>query len=203
MKCKNCGAEISSDMKFCPSCGKANESVCPNCGRQIEDGGKFCIECGASIEDQSSKATSEAVANAAAAAVNEAAGNTHTINLNIVKRREPPKNEPPIPLGKAITSMIFGILSIAITWLGYGSVVGIISGIVGLVISKEPLAYKNTRAAYFASIGKTTSIIGIAYSSYITLISMLICIFYVILVFLIYCFYFMVMLGLAMPSMYY
>lgn len=55
--CKNCGAALKDDTKFCGSCGKpveaeqpvANEKVCTKCGAVVGDE-KFCNSCGTSIE---------------------------------------------------------------------------------------------------------------------------------------------------------
>ncbi|MBE6535560.1 MAG: zinc ribbon domain-containing protein [Ruminococcaceae bacterium] len=196
MNCKTCGVELSSDMKFCPTCGEANERLCPNCGKQIEDGGKFCVECGAHIEDQDTKTPSEAVAKAASAI--NAAGNTQTINLNIVKRREPSREAVPLPIGKAITSMILGILSIMLPLVGYSSVAGVISGVIGVILSKEPLTYVNTRASSFASVGKVTSIVGIAYSAYVTVASLIFSVLYAIFVL-----FFVIIYAITMSGLYY
>ena len=47
--CKNCGATIPKNAKFCIECGEKNTSdnmvVCPSCGKTVSKG-KFCIECG-------------------------------------------------------------------------------------------------------------------------------------------------------------
>jgi len=49
-KCKNCGAELAPNAKFCLECGTKVETgiTCPHCGAAVP-GGKFCPECGGSL----------------------------------------------------------------------------------------------------------------------------------------------------------
>ena len=164
---------------------------CPKCGKQTVDGQKFCIECGAPIENSDST-----VLDAAKTIVDSA--NSQTLNLNIVHRKEPSKETVPLPMGKANTSLILGILSIAIPFLGYGTVPGIIMGVIGLILSREPLNYPKTRAASVAGIGKTTSIVGIAYSIYSTIVST-IASFVIIFIYVIYFFF---IFSIMMSGMY-
>lgn len=165
---------------------------CPKCGKQMKDGQKFCIECGAPIENSDST-----VLDAAKTIVDSA--NSQTLNLNIVHRKEPSKETVPLPMGKANTSLILGILSIAIPYLGYGTVPGIIMGVIGLILSREPLNYPKTRAASVAGIGKTTSIVGIAYSIYSTIVSTIVS-FVIIFLYIIYFFF---IFSIMMSGMYY
>ena len=158
----------------------------------MKDGQKFCIECGAPIENSDST-----VLDAAKTIVDSA--NSQTLNLNIVHRKEPSKETVPLPMGKANTSLILGILSIAIPYLGYGTVPGIIMGVIGLILSREPLNYPKTRAASVAGIGKTTSIVGIAYSIYSTIVSTIVS-FVIIFLYIIYFFF---IFSIMMSGMYY
>ena len=58
--CENCGTEVSSDEKFCTSCGKPIDTsdslkssdviICPDCNSEIPPGKKFCTNCGKSLE---------------------------------------------------------------------------------------------------------------------------------------------------------
>ena len=66
MKCPNCNAEVSDNMKFCAKCGTKIEPVsrvvesepetpkqeetsrCIKCGAELKKGTKFCAKCGAS-----------------------------------------------------------------------------------------------------------------------------------------------------------
>ena len=49
--CKNCGAELEENSKFCPECGVQAEipENCPKCGESLEDSVNFCENCGASL----------------------------------------------------------------------------------------------------------------------------------------------------------
>ncbi len=53
MKCTNCGTELSSELKFCTSCGAAVAApaaslrYCTNCGAQIATDSGFCPNCSA------------------------------------------------------------------------------------------------------------------------------------------------------------
>ena len=47
LKCSQCGAALTANVKFCPECGqKQGEPICPKCGTKIAPGTKFCPECG-------------------------------------------------------------------------------------------------------------------------------------------------------------
>lgn len=60
MKCKNCGADITVEDKFCPVCGSENEvkmveektdaSICRNCGQLFDKGSEFCSKCGEKVQ---------------------------------------------------------------------------------------------------------------------------------------------------------
>lgn len=49
MKCRNCGAMLGEDAKFCSQCG---EKVirCSACGALLEENAKFCSQCGTKVE---------------------------------------------------------------------------------------------------------------------------------------------------------
>ena len=50
--CSDCGAQMPQGAKFCPGCGKAQESSgCSGCGQPVPDGAKFCPNCGAKQEE--------------------------------------------------------------------------------------------------------------------------------------------------------
>lgn len=74
MRCTHCGAEVSSDSRFCTSCGTAVESApmptngqapdqspeparCPACGAATEAGTRFCTVCGAMLEPVATEPT--------------------------------------------------------------------------------------------------------------------------------------------------
>lgn len=48
MNCKECGAQLAEDAKFCVCCGTKVDTptVCKHCGAKIEGGNKFCAKCG-------------------------------------------------------------------------------------------------------------------------------------------------------------
>ncbi|MBR6376817.1 MAG: zinc-ribbon domain-containing protein [Oscillospiraceae bacterium] len=58
MKCKNCGAELLSGVRFCFECGadvsSSDQVICKNCGAENESGAKYCKECGFSLLEQGS-----------------------------------------------------------------------------------------------------------------------------------------------------
>lgn len=65
--CKNCGAVIKNNAKFCQDCGNPVENAkqteepvetspedknfCPNCGRQLTEEEEFCQDCGTDINN--------------------------------------------------------------------------------------------------------------------------------------------------------
>lgn len=50
--CKQCGAEITEGIKFCPECGAKQEEVlfCSKCGAKLAEGMDFCGECGEPVK---------------------------------------------------------------------------------------------------------------------------------------------------------
>ena len=70
------------------------------------------------------------------------------------------ETERPLPIGQAVTAMIFGIISIILGEL-FG-IPGIIFSIIGKAKSNALLAeYPDTRVAGFAKAGRITSTIGL------------------------------------------
>ena len=66
--CKNCGAPLREDSKFCQDCGSKVEiqqpideeiNFCPNCGKELEDDAYFCEHCGANLANPLPKSNSE------------------------------------------------------------------------------------------------------------------------------------------------
>ena len=61
--CPACGAEVTNESMFCPSCGnrirteqpKPQGPVCPNCGAPLTEGSKFCTSCGVAVEAEAAK----------------------------------------------------------------------------------------------------------------------------------------------------
>lgn len=55
VKCPSCGAQNTSENKFCDECGASmqppkEQRKCPKCGAPVEVDEKFCTECGAPFE---------------------------------------------------------------------------------------------------------------------------------------------------------
>lgn len=61
--CKNCGAELAENVKFCPKCGTKNEPkhFCSSCGAEIQLNVKFCPKCGANQIEKTQPAASQTV----------------------------------------------------------------------------------------------------------------------------------------------
>ena len=181
MNCKTCGAEMSSEMKFCPVCGQTNEVLCPNCGKAIEEDQRFCTECGTSIDDVPSRKAKKTV-------VLVPQKHVDTEEMQAARSLK----------GKGLAAMISGIASIYLPFIGY-SLVGIIAGISGRVLSREPVKCSNTTTGTLAKIGKITSICGIAYSVWVAFVAFMAFVAYIIFVLLYLCFVF----AMLMPGMYY
>ena len=54
MTCKNCGADLQANSRFCSNCGtpvttEQNQS-CPACGAPLKANAKFCARCGQSVD---------------------------------------------------------------------------------------------------------------------------------------------------------
>lgn len=49
--CPNCGSRVTSQDKFCTSCGGSllGKDACVNCGNKIGENDKFCKKCGTKI----------------------------------------------------------------------------------------------------------------------------------------------------------
>ena len=63
MTCRNCGAGVGADDKFCPICGitTAEEKAprfCIHCGDALEKRDRFCQRCGAPVEKNAPDAAS-------------------------------------------------------------------------------------------------------------------------------------------------
>lgn len=58
MYCRNCGAILPDDARFCQECGFKSEQSsevrrCPRCGKPIPDGSLFCPSCGRDPQQES------------------------------------------------------------------------------------------------------------------------------------------------------
>ena len=51
--CCNCGMRLPEKTKFCPCCGKQQETLyCPNCGKEYLPGDKYCAYCGGMLNKE-------------------------------------------------------------------------------------------------------------------------------------------------------
>jgi len=58
IKCSKCGSYISSEVRFCTSCGSSMEEIkakvedktCSTCNSPVKEDAKFCMRCGAKVE---------------------------------------------------------------------------------------------------------------------------------------------------------
>jgi len=74
--------------------------------------------------------------------------------------------------GKAIASLVLGIISLVLIFTGYGTLVGIISGVVGLIIG---IGARKENPSGMATAGIVLSIIGLAMCA-IVFVSCVICV---------------------------
>src|SRR4051812_23534362 len=50
MACAGCGADVYPSAKFCPHCGRPQQSVCPACAAPLVTAdAAFCGECGTAV----------------------------------------------------------------------------------------------------------------------------------------------------------
>ena len=144
---------------------------CTHCGCELQDESVFCTRCGAPVENKDGAAYNP-----------EAAQQTAFNDANV----------PEDTKGKAITALVFGILSIA---LGSVPVLGIIFAIIAKKKSSEILKnYPNCPGRGLATVAKILSTIGLIYSI-IETVSWVIVIIYLVLYFALV--FFMVFAGLA------
>lgn len=48
-RCRECGAVLAQDTRYCPECGTAASDACPSCGEQLHPGERFCRYCGTQV----------------------------------------------------------------------------------------------------------------------------------------------------------
>ncbi|GAB6086448.1 zinc-ribbon domain-containing protein [Alkaliphilus crotonatoxidans] len=52
MRCRNCGKEVSEDVKICGECGfdpMAESNYCQECGASTKPNQKICVACGCEL----------------------------------------------------------------------------------------------------------------------------------------------------------
>lgn len=74
--------------------------------------------------------------------------------------------------GKAIASLVLGIISLVLIFTGYGTIVGIIAGIVGLILG---INARKENPSGMATAGIVLSIIGLAVCAFV-FVSCVICV---------------------------
>jgi len=58
MNCPACGTVVTSEDKFCPSCGKpAGSPACPKCNYAVTSQARFCTKCGYNLKGVSETKT--------------------------------------------------------------------------------------------------------------------------------------------------
>lgn len=113
---------------------------CSNCGTKIPDGSKFCPNCGAPVGASvpSQPKVNEAPQNHPAPAVPKPQNNSYQQPVNNANNTEAPEH------GKAIASMVLGIVGVVLWFFGYSSIVSIVLGIIGLILSSNAKKAGNT-----------------------------------------------------------
>ena len=69
MKCKNCGAILGAEDKFCSICGLSTQEPeknvkCASCGADLADKDRFCPACGKPVSDDIQQNNLELMRNA-------------------------------------------------------------------------------------------------------------------------------------------
>lgn len=73
--------------------------------------------------------------------------------------------------GKAVAALVLGICSCVCCFFGFGAIIGVVLGIVGIVLSKKATAAGNTESINKA--GFILSVIGLCLSGIIFVIAMI------------------------------
>jgi len=110
-----------------------SESVnCPNCNSLQESGAMFCSRCGTNLSTKTEQPVPTADQNHSAANPSQ---------------------------GKAVASLVLGILAVICIFLGYGALLGIVLAIVGIVLGTSA---KKEAPSSMATAGVVLSIIALA-----------------------------------------
>lgn len=120
---------------------------CTQCGAEVADGVKFCPECGAPMEAEETKEAAMQLPD-----VPSGSGESGS------SYGEPKKNN-----GKAIASLVLGIIAIVTIFTGYGAIIGLIMGVVGIVLgvnAKKEIDATGEEGKGMATAGLVCSIIG-------------------------------------------
>lgn len=123
---------------------------CTKCGSEIPDGSKFCPNCGAPADTQQAPSASGASPAPAAQPAGQGTYMQETGN---------PGQNSSAGHGLAIGSLVCGIVGVVMWFTGYGSIISIILGIVGLVLAGN--ARKAGNAEGIRTAGFVLSIIAL------------------------------------------
>lgn len=152
MICKNCGGDISAGLNFCPDCGSKVADMFPEETKDVSP----------VIEETAFPEPAEAKVSAPEAAVTAAAAPAASYQQNYQQSsyQKPAYQYDPNAekaKGKAITSLVCGIIAIVLCCTFYLSGIGLILAIVGLAKSSgaKKLGYNGgvRKAGFGCSIG--------------------------------------------------
>jgi hypothetical protein len=125
--------------------------VCKQCGTEVPEGVKFCPSCGAPVEAEAKEA-------------GQASGPMTLPDTGGQGAPSGPSYAPPKKNnGKAIASLVLGILALVSFFTGWGAIVGLILGVVGIVMgvnAKKEIDATGQEGKGMATAGLVCSIIG-------------------------------------------
>lgn len=132
-----------------------NTIFCPNCGMQNENGDAFCGNCGSKlavqIEQPDPYAASAEVAPMVTVEQNDNAIN-YSQNTPQAYSNVNAMSNPEAGRSHATASLVLGIISVVFWFFGYGAILSLILGFIGLMLAgkaKEEGDTSGTRTAGF------------------------------------------------------